>query len=84
MNIKEFLKPDWRKAILFLIIIVISYVFSSFPSFYNLTYFECIAEAGGCDRVYFIQRIFRVVDFIILYIISCLIVYAYDRYRGKR
>jgi hypothetical protein len=85
MDWKEFLKPDWRKIIVF----ILSLNFLLIP-------YTCHVAKGGCDDFYliagwlfilisisFIPQI--IIPLIIFdYFLSCFIIWIYDKYKKKR
>ena len=88
--VKQFLKPDWRKIVIFLVLFVI--LFYSFDGKYPINYMY-IAMGGlvdgslvglgyGYNWVYFILDVF--IWAIISYLFSCLIVWIYDKYKKKK
>ena len=85
--IKEFLKPDLRKIVIFLILFLISSFLRDFYKglevstkygfpimFYHWDYY---AKTTEFNFVGFI------IDFIFWYLISCLIVFVYDKVRKR-
>jgi len=109
MNLKQFLKPDWRKIVIF---VVVSIVLSLFPLtlgsidfFVNqlfikvpmrsgvvqgipIPFYFCMLggvvvypEVSGlvCNFIYYIF----IIDILIWYILSCLIVWIYDKVNKK-
>jgi len=104
MNLKEFLKPDWRKFIGFLIIVaLITIIFQSsvmggcctketnyfvlpFPSIIHrevncnspLASPECKSESS-----FKINYPFLALNLIFWYLISCLIIWIYDKIKKK-
>jgi len=83
MNWKEFLKPDWRKIVIFVIILL---VFSFMPTYYNLNVFDYIiwtftgvpCPGGYCDKG-LKNLIPAIVLLIMWYLISCIIVWIYHK-----
>jgi hypothetical protein len=124
MNWKEFIKPDWRKIVLFVIIFIIefSYYFNSSVCFcplsacataqteqatarmqnisidiepcdtcYSLPWEQCPCDryCGKPDTITSIMiaiysPLFTIAILIIPYLLSCLIVWVYDKYRKKK
>jgi hypothetical protein len=107
MNVKQFLKPDWRKILIFVIMIVI-YLFeflvanASFCgpqviitsrqncSHYYTKYWvsPCSLFCGEPDFLTsLINTIYYplwLIGIIILYLLSCLIVWIYDKSRKRK
>jgi hypothetical protein len=87
MKWKEFLKPDWRKIVIFIITILpTSYYFlinsrNIEDCFYSLLCFE-ITHRGDVLNV--ILKLPSLIPLIISYLVSCLIVYVYDKVKKKR
>jgi hypothetical protein len=93
-TLKQFLKPDWRKIVVFVVLFVM--LFLSFDGKYPIDYMyvamggckeengkmQCIGLGYGYNWAYFILDIF--IWTIISYILSCLIVWIYDKFRKNR
>jgi hypothetical protein len=93
-TLKQFLKPDWRKILMFIILLVFSviiipiinarfglYTFSiGFPLyFYSCTF---LVELGpSCT---FAGYTYIIIDVLIWYFLSCFITWIYDKFRGKK
>ena len=83
MTFKQFLKPDYRKAVITLVF------FSIFLLFYNvpvicllLCYLGGAAYGCRCVNPYYpIEYAF--LSFIIFYLLSCLIIWIYDKLKKK-
>ncbi|MGB2762422.1 MAG: hypothetical protein WBC21_02670 [Minisyncoccales bacterium] len=98
--IKQFLKPDWRKAILLAIFLILSTLISH----YGL---NCITAGGGCSHIYgfpfaiysihfpapmpypepistSFNPFFIVLNIFFWYLISCLIISTYDKCRNTK
>ena len=81
MNIKQFLKPDWRKIVLILIL------FSILPerveneiTFFGVAYIiKSFSEVSAPQ----IDLLFLTIMLIISYLLSCLVTWVYDRYINK-
>ena len=88
MKWKEFLKPDWGKIVIFIVLILLSLLFPSNialinPIMYFIWTFTGIPCPGGfCDRGLrpFIVGLFFTVLF---YLISCLIIWIYGKVKKK-
>jgi len=98
MNWKEFLKPDWRKIVVFVILFILSSFISAyfntiysaigfcssikagFPLAFNteISGIECGGDSSNFDIFSFI------LDIIFWYLLSCLIVWIYDKFRKKK
>jgi len=96
MKLKQFLKPDWRKIVVFAIIFIITYI---------LVY-DCgdilssaLCEARGFPMTCWsrhtvskmpprmedvISYFGLITDLIIWYLLSCLIVWIYDKFRKRK
>jgi len=96
MNLKIFLKPDWRKIVLTIILFIFG-LFASFMS--DLLCYPCPKEFLIFRYLlmwpdYFIPVNYDffaitisaklIVDIIWTYILSCLIVWIYDKLKGKK
>jgi hypothetical protein len=104
MTLKQFLKPDWRKIVVFLIL------FGFFSSFIGNTYMFALCDPCGCPNswgyplsFYNEQKIGAdmktfncgetmplynysslIIDIVIWYFLSCLIIWIYDKVRGRK
>ena len=88
MNIKQFLKPDWRKIVIFVIIFLITSFLRNFYKglevstkygfpiiFYNWDYYAKTTEFNFVGIL---------VDLIIWYLLSCFIVWIFDKVKKKK
>jgi Sec-independent protein secretion pathway component TatC len=90
MNLKQFLKPDWRKIAVFVILSIILFItpwpepgccdFPYYQGFLLPVYFQ--GGFAGFPKT-FIPTNF-VIDVIIWYLLSCLIVWIYDKVKKKK
>ena len=93
MKIKQFLKPDWRKFLLFAI-----FLFSAFylllgsapyvpPEYRGLYYyvveFFYMFLAFPIFFVIWSDTLILIIEVIYLYLLSCLIVWIYDKYKKE-
>lgn len=93
-NLKKFLKPDWKKILIFVFLLVIAviiipimnarfglYTISiGFPlPFYSCTF---LVELGSLCS--FAGYTYTIIDILIWYVLSCLIVWIYDMLRKKK
>lgn len=82
MNLKVFLKPDWRKIVLFVILSVVLSVYV----FLWITTHTAVCLAIGCPTIEEVALggLVTALPFILVfsYILSCLIIFAYDKLRG--
>jgi hypothetical protein len=90
MGLKEFLMPDLRKIVIFVVLLIILIlVFSSaavplqFISIvlYPLTLENCAPGSKSCQQTF---NWFIIISWLFLYTISCLIVWICDKYIKKR
>jgi len=94
MNWKEFLKPDWRKIIIFLVVLsifsftTIVFLFMNEP----LTFFDCFPKqcsSGVYDELHniYVWRPFLSeylpISLVIIYLLSCFIIWIYDKVKKK-
>jgi hypothetical protein len=92
MGLKEFLMPDWRKIVIFVILVIasgfITYLlpFTDVPlsfgfpfPFYN---FGGHTMTGNYLAPHF-DFLFLLIDIIISYLFSCLVAWAYDKLKKK-
>lgn len=98
MDWKKFLKPDWKKILIFLLIIFIATI-AFRPSFvgdiYTETYYFLYSithEQMRCDTLwaphdcvmhfsFSINYLNLAFNLISLYLISCLIIFGYNKYK---
>jgi hypothetical protein len=82
MNIKQFLKPNWKKIVIF---VTISIIFSLID--YGISG-ELIIPIIGLPLPFYINYNitypFLIIDLIVWYFISCLIVWIYDKVKKKK
>jgi hypothetical protein len=101
MNWKHFLKPDWRKIVLFIIFCVLAVILWVYGHFapsgpYIKTgilliqyYIEKVIFLLLIPGVYIITRfvvnfyVILLVNIVYLYLLSCLIIWFYDKFRKK-
>ena len=80
--LKEFLKPDWRKIVLF---VILSLVLSVYV-FLWITTHTAVCLAIGCPTIeeVALQGLITLLPFILIlsYILSCFIIFAYDKLKG--
>ncbi len=101
MTLKQFLKPDWRKIVLEILMFLILLVYIS-PCFdecclespllncpcLNCPFYACFSPMLDIEYVFKVPffnflPIFLVVMIIVLYILSCLMVWIYDKVKKK-
>jgi len=105
-TIKQFLKPDWRKIVIFVILLSSILLTIYFLGFYDRNAIlkkisdnafgkiECPAcpLIGTCENYkckYYLPDISTSIAYligfgIISYLLSCLIVWIYDKFRGRK
>jgi glucan phosphoethanolaminetransferase (alkaline phosphatase superfamily) len=93
MKIKQFLKPDWRKIVVFVILFIlgigISILSNSCLGCYNVSiglplgFYEEIFWPHGMEKTNFLMLNF-IIDIVILYFFSCLIIWIYDKFRKRK
>lgn len=90
MNIKKFLKPDWRKIAVFVILYIWATVeILSFGAVATLTlplwfFYGFIVPLSGPPTNLFMGIIFLLPVFIYLYLLSCFILWIYDKTKKKK
>jgi len=102
MSIKQFLKPDWRKIVVFVLLVVIFFQYFPLPSWSlceeiicpDNKYYYVSWEYGTCYKCgtiswseqllsdYYYPIMFA--GFMINYLLSCFIVWIYDKLRKGR
>jgi hypothetical protein len=110
MNLKQFLKPDWRKIVIFVIIIFFSlfdvFIYEKYGKSSTIIEGLCIThEFGGTECEYKLNPLFWIsfnieingegelylkiltntylISLIYWYLLSCLIVWIYDKFRKR-
>ena len=93
MNIKQFLKPDWRKIVIFVILFIfgigISILSNSCLGCYNVStglplgFYEQIFWPPEMEKTNFLMLNF-IIDIVILYFFSCLIIWIYEIIKKKK
>ena len=90
MNWKEFLKPNWKKIMIMIILLLISsiripkvclFIGTSCPESYGLPL--VFYEIGYLDNVTN-SPINFIIDLIFWYIVSCIVVTIYDKFKKKK
>ena len=81
MPIKQFLKPDWKKIVIAIVLILILILSSSYLQnisiiFYPLTWENCAPGSQDCQQVF---NWFALVGWFCIYIISCFIMWIIRR-----
>ena len=77
MNWKEFLKPNWKKIIIFVIIFIITHT-EEIPSVWKYVYQQVLINYGAISFTFIL-----IIDALIIYFLSCLIVWIYDKVKKK-
>ena len=98
MTLKQFLKPDWRKILLTIILIVPSFMIENciglcldcgFNYAIPLSFYCSMegpfhfAELSSSNYPLTTSLAFSIIDIIFWYLISCLIVWVYDKFRKR-
>jgi hypothetical protein len=93
MTLKQFLKPDWRKIVIFVVLFVLAVIIIpiinarfglytvsiGFPlPFYSCTF---LVELGSLCS--FTGYTYIIIDILIWYLLSCLTVWIYDTLRKR-
>jgi hypothetical protein len=87
MSIKQFLKPDVRKIIVFLILLIISFFIKSGIALGELYWrvigfpLPILVQTDGLFWSLSYQGI--IIDLIFWYIITCLIIWIYEKFKKK-
>ncbi len=107
MEWKEFLKPDWKKLIVFFVLIfiilnedwitislegtLVIWIYNIFYIFHPFfrTFKLCYSGSSLCHKMFEdilgpLVAITKFLDFLYLYLISCLIIWIYDKYKKKK
>jgi hypothetical protein len=103
MNIRQLLKPDWRKIIIFLVLLLPLFYPDSIIKFQTGWDYAMRGNRGGApilenlfwiwifllfEPSYELPKItfilLTVIVFIISYLLSCLIVWIYDKFRKRK
>ena len=93
MNWREFLKPDWRKIVLaviiFLVLPALMYlpvlcIFGECPPHLIFLPFAGLMLVWGRPSLLIRENIIICIALVIIsYLLSCILIFTYDRYRGK-
>jgi membrane protein implicated in regulation of membrane protease activity len=86
MNWKQFLKPDWRKMVLFVILLILSLLYEwpcTRSSVCRGLIFSYATKFFLSDN-YDILWVQFVLNIVIWYLLSCLIVWIYDKFRKRK
>lgn len=95
MSIKKFLKPDWRKILIFFVLFSIGTFYFAFDDIFRcagcyntiigfpINFYEEVIWPRGTERTDFLV-LNLIIDIIIFYILSYAIVWLYDRFRKKK
>jgi len=100
MNWKGILKPDWRKIVIFVILFILLFFISIFPSSITLPtpvgvkggfatvwkslYSEIFFGYGTIIYRINYMKFPIIINFFVSYLLSCLIVWIYDKIRKKK
>jgi predicted neutral ceramidase superfamily lipid hydrolase len=100
MALKQFLKPNWRKVVIFLLMsLIMSFTLLFFIGcgprrgtlgtlcVYSITdYLTVIVASPLVILLNYFLGVFHVfvLSFIYWYLLSCLIIWIYDKFRGKK
>jgi len=79
MDLKKFLKPDWRKIVIFVILFII---FSFLSLILSMIYICSPSINIGCPPLGIELGVFIllfIISFFISYLLSCLIIWIYDK-----
>jgi hypothetical protein len=82
MKLKEFLKPDWRKILLTILLMIVPTIFIKAST----TVLHSCPVGVDCPPL-FIQELFLqeiIITVIGTYLFSCLIVWIYNKMKKKR
>ena len=96
MNWKQFLKPDWKKIVIFVVFFILMYIWA-----YNCGDIRssALCEARGFPLIYWNYHTISkmppktetnlfyfelIVDLIIWYLLSCLIAWIYDKLKKPK
>jgi TRAP-type C4-dicarboxylate transport system permease small subunit len=92
MNFKQFLKPDWRKIVVFIGAILIS-AFGIYPRIYRSVVKYCLValdpETCSNPRLKALERALDIsmkwspAILILSYLLSCLIIWVYEKLKKK-
>jgi hypothetical protein len=112
--LKQFLKPDWRKIVIFVIILIIGFLIPILPAYCDISPFAGMCAPGTTcnfksiglmkisdlfkdygarnycgiitydNNVFYQSIVFIVIDMIFYYLLSCFIVWIYDKFRKKK
>jgi len=92
MNFKQFLRPDWRKIVIFIVLLLISLVIV-----YDMPVGELLTSFRGLPLpvlffynsdwhpipIWYVLLLFGLIDLIFWYLLSCLIIWIYGKIKKK-
>jgi hypothetical protein len=87
MNFKQFLKPDWRKIVIFIVLLIVFLPWKSDIIVGELYWrawgfpWPILAHKEGLFLTLIYQGL--IIDLIFWYLISCLIIWIYDKLKKK-
>lgn len=93
MTLKQFLKPGWKKIVIFFIILLLTLFlgikFSAIPEIdiiYEIGYpaFLTITTIMFGRKIYEWNFPNLIINIVIWYLLSCLIVWIYEKVKGKK
>jgi len=82
MTLKQFLKPDWRKIVLTIILMILPFIFINATS---TIIHSCPVGTENCTPIFDWESfsIMFIISLIVIYLISCLIVCIYNKVKKK-
>jgi hypothetical protein len=91
MNLKKFLKPDWRKILIFLVMVFLTFLTGKVEPIYESTKFELgyptflikWTHRMPPSTSYEWNFVNLFINAIIWYFLSCLIIWIYDKLKKK-
>jgi len=91
MNLKQFLKPDFRKIVIFIIFVILSviipfrYILGPWVDtgpIFNYESIVCGEEPFSCSPQIFLP--YMIFNLAFFYLLSCFIVWIYDKFRKRK
>lgn len=89
MSWKEFLKPDWKKNMIFIVLVLLTFVpinaifITSSGTFGTYHGFPFIFYAAGNGILKF-NYFHLISDLIIFYLLSCISVFTYGKFKSRK
>lgn len=78
IKLKQFLKPDWRKIAIWIIIFIVAHT-HEWNGVLEGIYLQILTNYGTIAFTFV-----AIIDALIIYLLSCLVVWIYDKFRKRK